>query len=181
METFSSSTEHPQYLTFGIGAEEYALGILRVREIIQYGAVTRVPRTPGWVRGVINLRGSVVPVLDLAVKFGQPPSPITRSTCIVITEVVLEGESVVLGVVADEVSQVVDLPASAVLPPPSFGTRVRVEYLLGMGRVGERLVLLLDADKMLSADEVVLAAEIEVEENEGAEAEPEASPAGADR
>jgi purine-binding chemotaxis protein CheW len=168
MSTPSESTEHPQYLTFAIGAEEYALGILRVREIIQYGAVTRVPRTPGWVRGVINLRGSVVPVLDLAVKFGEPPSAITRATCIVITEVLLEGESVVLGVVADEVSQVVDLPAAAVLPPPSFGTSVRVEYLQGMGRVGERLVLLLDADKMLSADEVALAAEIEPEEGSDA-------------
>jgi purine-binding chemotaxis protein CheW len=158
------TTEHPQYLTFAIGSEEYALGILRVREILQYGAVTRVPRTPGWVRGVINLRGSVVPILDLAVKFGLPPSPLSRSTCIVITEVVLEGESVVLGVVADEVSQVVDIPASAVMPPPSFGTRVRVEYLQGMGRVGERLVLLLDADKMLSADEAAQAAEIAVDE-----------------
>jgi purine-binding chemotaxis protein CheW len=163
MQTSPASTEHPQYLTFAIGTEEYGLGILRVREIIQHGAVTRVPGTPAWVRGVINLRGSVVPVLDLAVKFGLPPSPITRSTCIVITEVALEDESVVLGVVADEVSQVVELPPSGILPPPSFGTRVRVAYLLGMGRVGERLVLLLDADKMLSAEEVALAAEIEVE------------------
>jgi purine-binding chemotaxis protein CheW len=176
MEPLSASPEHPQYLTFGIGTEEYALGILRVREILQYGAVTRVPRTPAWVRGVINLRGSVVPVLDLAVKFGLPPSPISRSTCIVITEVVLEGESVVLGVVADEVSQVVDLPPDAVMPPPSFGTRVRVDYLRGMGRVGERLVLLLDADKMLSADEVAQAAELRLEERAP---EGEASPAGA--
>jgi purine-binding chemotaxis protein CheW len=109
------------------------------------------------------------------VRFGQPPSPITRSTCIVITEVVLEGESVVLGVVADEVSQVVDLPPSAILPAPSFGTRVRVEYLLGMGRVGERLVLLLDADKMLSADEVAMAAEIEAEPAPGDDASAAAS------
>ncbi len=154
MEPISALSEHPRYLTFGIGTEEYALGILRVREILQYGAVTRVPRTPGWVRGVINLRGSVVPVLDLAVRFGLPPSAISRSTCIVITEVALEGETLVIGVIADEVSQVLELPPDAVMPPPSFGTRVRVEYLLGMGRVGERLVLLLDADKMLSADEV---------------------------
>src|SRR5262249_36087866 len=105
MEALSASTEHPQYLTFGIGAEEYALAILRVREIIRSGAVTRVPQTPGWVRGVTNLRGSAVPVIALAVKFGLPPSSINRSTCIVITEVVLEGESLVLGLVADEVSQ----------------------------------------------------------------------------
>jgi purine-binding chemotaxis protein CheW len=148
------ATQHPQYLTFFIGDEEYAVGILRVREIIQYGGVTRVPRTPRWVRGVINLRGSVVPVIELAVRFDQAPCGPTRSTCIVIAEVELDSEAVVVGVLADSVSQVVELPEADVQPAPSFGTRVRVDYLLGLGRVGERLLLMLDVDKLLSAEEM---------------------------
>jgi purine-binding chemotaxis protein CheW len=154
MDKAMDATQHPQYLTFFIGDEEYAVGILRVREIIQYGGVTRVPRTPPWVRGVINLRGSVVPVIDLAVRFDQQPCAPTRSTCIVIAEVELESESLVVGVLADSVSQVVDLPEADVQPAPSFGTRVRVDYLLGLGRVGERLLLMLDVDRLLSAEEM---------------------------
>jgi purine-binding chemotaxis protein CheW len=144
-----------QYLTFFIGDDEYAVGILRVREIIQYDAVTRVPKTPSWVRGVINLRGSVVPVVDLAVKFGLPESLPTKSTCIVIIETEIEGERAIMGVLADAVSQVVDLPPSEVQAPPTLGTRVRVDYLVGMGRSGKKFVLILDVDKVLSADEVL--------------------------
>jgi len=154
VENTIDATQHPQYLTFFIGGEEYAVGILRVREIIQYGGVTRVPRAPRWVRGVINLRGSVVPVIDLAVRFEQAPCAPTRSTCIVIAEVELDSESVVVGVLADSVSQVFELPVADVQPAPSFGTRVRVDFLLGLGRAGERLLLLLDVDKLLSAEEV---------------------------
>ena len=153
--TATSSAQHPQYLTFLVGEEEYAVGVLRVREIIQYHAVTRVPRTPEWVRGVINLRGSVVPVVDLAVKFGLPRSEAGRCTCIVLVEAQLENEPVVMGMIADEVRQVVDLPADAVQPPPAFGTRVRVDYLEGMGRAGDRMLLLLEVDRLLSADQVV--------------------------
>ncbi|HET7294659.1 MAG TPA: chemotaxis protein CheW [Vicinamibacteria bacterium] len=149
---------HPQYLTFLVAGEEHAVGILRVREILQYAGVTRVPRTPEWIRGVINLRGSVVPVVDLAVKLGLPPSEDRRSTCVVITEVHIEGEPIVMGLLTDAVRQVIELPAQDVQPAPAFGTRVRVDFLLGMGRVGERLVLLLDVDRLLSADEIVSAA-----------------------
>ena len=158
METMGT-VQHPQYLTFVIGGEEYAVGVLRVREIIQYHSVTRVPRTPEWVRGVINLRGTVVPVVDLAVKFGLPPATTTRSTCIVLTEVRLDGEPVIMGILTDAVRQVVDLPAEAVQPAPSFGTRVKVEYLAGMARPDghERLLLLLDADRVLTTDEIVAA------------------------
>jgi purine-binding chemotaxis protein CheW len=155
--TVPDGRQHPQYLTFLVAGEEYAVGILRVREIIQYHTVTRVPRTPAWVRGVINLRGSVVPVVDLAVKFDLPPSQATPSTCIVLLEVRLSDEPVVMGMLADAVRQVVDLPAEAVQPPPAFGTRVRVEFLQGMGRVDDRLVLLLDADRVLTAEEAVAA------------------------
>jgi purine-binding chemotaxis protein CheW len=157
MEHTTDNTQHPQYLTFLVAGDEYAVGILRVREIIQYPTVTRVPRTPAWVRGAINLRGSVVPVVDLAVKFGLPPSELGRSACIVLTEVRLDGEPVVMGMIADAVRQVVDLPPTNVHAAPTFGTRVKLEFLEGMGRVEERMVLLLDIDRVLSADEVVAA------------------------
>jgi purine-binding chemotaxis protein CheW len=157
MEQTTDNTQHPQYLTFLVAGDEYAVGILRVREIIQYPTVTRVPRTPAWVRGAINLRGTVVPVVDLAVKFGLPPSDLGRSACIVLAEVKVDDEPVVMGMIADAVRQVVDLPAASVQPPPRFGTRVKLDYLQGMGRVDERMVLLLDMDRVLSADELVAA------------------------
>jgi purine-binding chemotaxis protein CheW len=171
------STEHPQYLTFFIAGEEHAIGILRVREIIQFAGVTRVPRTPDWVRGVINLRGSVVPVVDLAVKFGWRALQPTRLSCVVVAEVSLDGEPVVMGLLADAVSGVVELPAAEIQPPPPFGPRVRVEYLHGMGRVGERLLLLLDVDKLLSVDELQTAATIEAEAVAEAQPAPQQAPA----
>jgi len=149
--------EGAQYLGFCIAGEEYAIGILRVREILEYDTLTKVPTTPPSIRGVINLRGSVVPVVDLAVKFGLPESVISKRTCIVVVEVNLDGERAVMGVLADAVSQVIDLPASEVEPPPPFGTRVRVDCLIGMGRAGRKFVLLLDIDKLLSLDELEIA------------------------
>jgi purine-binding chemotaxis protein CheW len=161
MESTVQSVDQGQYLTFRIAGEEYAIGILRVKEILQYEAVTRVPRTPPWIRGVINLRGSVVPVVDLAVKFGLPESAVSGTTCIVIVEVALDGEQAVMGVMADSVSQVVDLAAADIEPPPAFGTRVRVDFLPGMGKVGKGFVLILDIDKVLSSEEVLAATTLE--------------------
>ncbi len=155
METAVPDVETSQHLTFRIAEEEYAVGILQVREIIQYEEVTRVPMTPQWIRGVINLRGSVVPVVDLAVKLGLAASPVTRTTCIVIVEVTLGSERTVMGVLADSVSQVIDLDPGSIEPPPPFGTRARVDYLLGMGRIGHHFALVLDIDRVLSADEVL--------------------------
>jgi purine-binding chemotaxis protein CheW len=154
----SSSSESGQYLTFRVADEEYAIGILQVKEIIQYETVTRVPTTPPWIRGVINLRGSVVPVVDLAAKLGLAETVVTSLTCIVIVEVAFSGERTVMGVMADSVSQVVDLGAGDVEAPPSFGTRVHVDYLAGMGKVGKGFVLILDIDRVLSADELLAAA-----------------------
>ena len=144
-----------QYLTFMIGAEEYAVSLLKVKEIIEYDTITEVPKTPEWVRGVINLRGSVVPVIDLAVKFRQSPSVAGKLTCIVITEVECEGEATVMGVMADSVRQVIDLKPQEIEEPPSFGTRVKVDYLLGMARVGKKFCLILDTEKVLSTDELL--------------------------
>jgi len=144
-----------QYLTFMIGAEEYAVSLLKVKEIIEYDTITEVPKTPEWVRGVINLRGSVVPVIDLAVKFRQSPSVAGKLTCIVITEVECEGEATVMGVMADSVRQVIDLTPQEIEEPPSFGTRVKVDYLLGMARAGKKFCLILDTEKVLSTDELL--------------------------
>jgi purine-binding chemotaxis protein CheW len=144
-----------QYLTFMIGGEEYAVSLLKVKEIIEYDTVTEIPKTPEWVRGVINLRGNVVPVIDLAVKFRLPASVAGKLTCIVITEVECEGEPTVMGVMADSVRQVIDLRPEDVEAPPTFGTRVKVDYLLGMARAGKKFCLLLDTEKVLSTDELL--------------------------
>jgi purine-binding chemotaxis protein CheW len=148
-----------QYLSFILAGEEYALGILQVKEIIEYDTVTRIPGAPVWVRGVFNLRGSVVPVVDLAVKLGMPPATLTRWSCIVVVEVKLGGERLVLGLLADAIGQVMELEPSEVVPPPSFGTPVHVDYLVGMGRPGggKKFVLLMDIDKVLSSQEVLVA------------------------
>jgi purine-binding chemotaxis protein CheW len=146
--------QREQYLTFFIRGEEYAAGILRVKEIIEYETVTRVPTTPAHVRGVINLRGAVLPVIDLAAKFGHGESEATRTTCIVIVETRQQGNVVVVGIMADSVSEVVDIAGDAIEPPPSFGTSVHIDFLIGMGKLDNRLVLVLDMDRVLSPVEL---------------------------
>lgn len=153
-----------QYLTFFLDGEEYAIGILRVREIIEYGHVTRVPSTPACIRGVVNLRGSVLPVVDLAVKFGLPPIEPTKQTCIVVVEVELDGQQTVLGVLTDAVNQVIELSDSNIQPPPAFGTRVQLEFLRGLGEVESGFVLVLDIDRLLTNDELLAAYPALVEE-----------------
>jgi purine-binding chemotaxis protein CheW len=149
-----------QYLSFFLAGEEYALGILQAREIIEYDTVTRIPGVPAWVCGVCNLRGSVVPVIDLSVKLGMPPATLSRWSCIVVVELTLGGERVVLGLLVDSIGQVLELAAGDVAPPPGFGTPVKVNYLRGMIRsdAGRKFVLLLDLDKVLSGQEVLSAA-----------------------
>ncbi len=143
-----------QFLSFYLAGEEYAFEIFRVREIIEYGVVTRVPMTPPWIRGVINLRGRVVPVVDLAVRFGLAAGEVTPRTCVVIVETELEGAPVPMGIVADSVSQVMELRTGDIEPPPPLGARVRLEFLLGMARTEGRFALLLDVDRILAADEL---------------------------
>jgi purine-binding chemotaxis protein CheW len=153
-----------QYLTFFTAGEEYAFDLLKIREVIEYTAVTAVPDTPAWIRGVTNLRGSVLPVVDLAIKFGLPASAITKFSCVVVTEVEYEGESLTMGVLADSVSQVMDFSANDIETPPPFGTRVRIEYLLGMGRMGRKFCLILDVDKVLGRDELLAVVQATTEE-----------------
>jgi len=147
--------EQQQYLTFLLADEEFAISILKVKEIIEYDTVTKVPKTPKWIRGVINLRGGVVPVIDLAVKFGLEERPVTKTTCIIIVEGQFEDESTTVGVVADAVSQVMELTTEKIQQVPEFGTCVKVDYLLGMAQLGKKFALLLDVDKVLSTDELL--------------------------
>lgn len=148
-----------QYLTFFTAGEEYAINIGKVKEIVKHEAITVVPNTPVWIRGVTNLRGTVVPVVDLAVKFGLPASGTSKLSCIIITEVLFQGENLTMGVLADSVSQVMELSANDIEETPSFGTRVKPEYLLGMGPIGKKFCLILDIDKVLSADEILAVTE----------------------
>lgn len=157
----SDTLEKRQYLSFSLAGSDYGLGILQVKEILQYETITRVPSMPPSVRGVINLRGSVVPVLDLAVKFGLPPTAVTKRTCILVVEATIDGQPTVMGVIADAVSEVLELAAIDVEPPPPFGTRIRADYLVGMGKVGRGFVLLLDLERVLSAGERELIAAVE--------------------
>jgi len=150
MQTDDKAASRSQYLTFLLASEEYAVDVLSVKEIIEYGDVTTVPGTPVHVRGVINLRGSVVPVVDLAVKLGRAESPLSRRSCIVIVETSLRGERVVTGVVADAVNQVIEFSPDDIEPPPAFGTGVRLHYLDGIAKTGSSFVLVLNMDSVLS-------------------------------
>ncbi len=146
-----------QFLTFFLRGPEYAVSILRIREIFEFDTLTTVPTTPGWIRGVMNLRGSVVPVVDLSVKFGLGETPITNRTCVVIVEVELDGELSIMGALVDAVSRVVELSPDDIEPPPAFGTAVRVDCLEGTGKVEEKFVPILDVDQVLSSDELLTA------------------------
>ena len=143
-----------QYLTFLLGGEMFAVGILNIKEIIEYGAVTEIPMVPPFIRGVINLRGAVVPVIDLASRFGGKRSEISRRTCIVIIELTENDDRQDIGVVVDAVSEVLEIPVSEIEPPPSFGARIRADFIKGMGKVNGKFVILLEVDKVLSVDEI---------------------------
>lgn len=144
-----------QYLTFRVAGEEYAISILNVREILAYEAVTPVPNTPAAIRGVMNLRGFVVPVIDLGVKFSLPISAPTRTTCNVIVDVRLGDKPAIMGLMVDAVSEVIDLTPSDIEPPPLFGARLHADYLSGMGKVGGKLIMILNLDHLLSTDELL--------------------------
>ena len=148
--------EMQQYLVFSLCGETFAIGIRSIKEIIEYGQLTEVPMMPDLVRGVINLRGAVVPVVDLAVRFGRAPTEIARRTCIVIIEIEAQpGETQTIGVIVDAVNEVLDIPAHDIEPPPSFGARIRSDFIEGMGKVAGKFVILLSLRHALSVDELV--------------------------
>lgn len=144
-----------EYLTFFIQGEEYAVGLRRVREVIPYDTITRVPQMPPALRGITNVRGQVVPVLDLSIKFHGDSTPIDRRTCIVLVEAMHDGAPAVIGLMTEAVGQVLALSAGEITPPPSFGTPVRSDVLTGMGRVGKKFALLLDIDRLLDGSELL--------------------------
>ncbi|MFA9216187.1 MAG: chemotaxis protein CheW [Sphingomonadaceae bacterium] len=146
-----------QFLTFMLAAEPYAVGILHIKEIIEYGSLATVPMMPACVRGVINLRGAVVPVMDLAARFGRPSSIISKRSCIVIVEVAsADGEGKqVLGMLVDAVNAVVEIAAADIEPAPSFGTRIRPDFIAGIGKANGKFVILLNIEQVLSTDEIV--------------------------
>jgi purine-binding chemotaxis protein CheW len=144
-----NAADSAQYLTFQLAGQEYGLGIMQVREIVEFGDLTKVPRTPSSIRGVINLRGDVVPVVDLAPIFGLNSRPITARTCIIVVETNWEGERTVMGIIADMVSRVAQWSAREILPAPPFGSGMRMDFLKGMAKDSEKFIILLDISKVL--------------------------------
>jgi purine-binding chemotaxis protein CheW len=161
-----TSNDVSQYLSFTLDRELFAIDIRRIREVVAFNTATRVPRTPDFMRGVINLRGHVVPVIDLRLKLGLPPIEKTVDTCVIILEVEVDGDRTVVGALADSVQEVVDLAAEQVAPPPRMGTRIETDCIRGIGRREEQFLVILDIDRVLTAGEV----------SAGAGAQAEASP-----
>ena len=149
-----ATLEPVQYLTFMLAGETFAIGILAIKEIIEYSHLTEVPMMPACVRGVINLRGAVVPVMDLLARFGRTPSAVTKRTCIVIVELEAGGERQIVGVVVDAVNEVLDIAAADIEPAPAFGARIRGDFIQGMGKVKGKFVILLNVAHVLSIDEI---------------------------
>lgn len=145
-----------QYLTFLLGGEMFAIEILNIKEIIEYGSLTTVPMMPEFIRGVINLRGRVVPVIDLLSRFGRKSTEITKRSCNVIIEVEADGEKADVGIVVDAVSEVLEIAASEIEPAPSFGAKIRADFISGMGKVNGKFVIILNVSKVLSVDEMAM-------------------------
>ena len=145
-----------KYLTFRLADEEYGLEILKVQEIIGIMAITSVPRTPDFVRGVINLRGKVIPVIDLRLKFAMEAQEDTERTCVIVVQVIRGNSHVTMGIIVDEVSEVLDIGGGQIEPSPEFGASVDTDFILGVGKVDQKVVMLLDADKVLSGKEMKL-------------------------
>ena len=152
----AAAVEQKQYLTFMLGGEMFSIGILCIREIIWYSNLTEVPMMPACIRGVINLRGAVVPVMDLSNRFGKPATPVTKSTCIIIVEVQTqnEGERLSMGVVVDSVQAVLEIAASDIEKAPSFGAKIRSDFIEGIGKVNGKFVILLNVNNVLSMQEI---------------------------
>ena len=149
-------TELKQYLTFTLDEEMFAINIANTHEVLDLTTITRVPRTPEFLRGVINLRGSVIPVVDMRLKFDMPKAEETVNTSIIIMEITLDDESTVVGALVDSAQEVLDLEQDQIEPPPRFGTRLSTEFIKGMGKRGDRFIIILDINKVFSIDEFTL-------------------------
>jgi purine-binding chemotaxis protein CheW len=152
----SNTEEDRQYLTFNLKEAMYAIGILHIKEILEYSNVTPVPMMPNFIKGVINLRGAVVPVVDLAARFGGPQSNIVKRTCIVIIEVLNDDVMQDIGVMVDAVSEVIEISYNDIEPAPAFGAQIRADFIQGMGKINGDFVIILQVDKVLSVEEMTM-------------------------
>ena len=160
MSAAEAVSENMQYLTFRLEDEVFALDITQVREVLDFTTVTKVPRTPDFMRGVINLRGSVVPVVDMRLKFGMSRTEQTVNTCIIIVEISLDGEKLVIGALADSVQEVIEIEPGHIEPPPRIGTRLNTEFIKGMGKRDEQFIIILEINRIFSSDELALAGDM---------------------
>ena len=160
----ANQTDAAQFLTFGLGDDVFAIDVIKAREVLDFSGVTRVPQTPEYMLGVINLRGSVVPVIDMRLKFGMAEREKTRDSCIIVVEVNVDDEPVTVGALADSVQEVMDMQAGQIEPPPRIGTKLNTEFIRGMGNLGEKFVIILDIDRVFSADELEFAKSVSEEE-----------------
>ncbi|HEX4037862.1 MAG TPA: chemotaxis protein CheW [Acidobacteriaceae bacterium] len=147
-------TESRQYLTFRLGQETFAINVAKVREVLDLTNITAIPRTPDFMRGVINLRGTVVPVVDLRLCFEMTKTESTRNTCIVVVEVMLDNESTIIGALADSVEEVIDLEPEQIEPAPRIGTQIRTDFIRGMGKRDAQFIMILDIDRVFSVEEL---------------------------
>ncbi len=152
----SVEAQEGKYLTFGLASEEYGLEILRVREIIGIMDITMVPQTPEYIKGVINLRGKVIPVVDLRTKFGMETTEYNRETCIIVVDV----DSVLMGIIVDTVSEVLDIQKEEIEPPPSFGAKLSTDFIMGIGKIKDKVVILLDVEQVLTLEEMSVVSSI---------------------
>jgi len=159
----TETTETAQYLTFKLADEIFAINVIQVREVLDLSTITKVPGTPDFMRGVINVRGSVVPVMDLRLKFGLTRTENSLDTRIVVMELSLEGEITVIGTLADSVNEVIDLETAQIEPPPKIGMRWKTEFLKGIGKRNDMFIIILDIDRVFSSDEIVLVQESSTE------------------
>lgn len=150
----SGADREGKYLTFSLAGEEYGIGILKVKEIIGMMSITHVPQTPDYVKGVVNLRGKVIPVVDLRLKFGIEPIDYTERTCIIVVEIISVSKTISMGIVVDSVSEVLNIKSGDIEDTPSFGTQLKTEFILGMAKMGSNVKILLDIDLVLADEEV---------------------------
>ena len=145
-----------QYVTFSLGEELFGVEVTRAREILSVTPVTKVPQTPEYLLGVINLRGQVVPVVDMRLKLGLPVTEVTEDTCVIVVEVQIDGESIIVGALADAVREVLEIRSDQIEPPPRLGTRLKTEFITGMGKVNEQFLILLNIDRVFSSEELAI-------------------------
>lgn len=143
-----------QFLTFKLGNDIYAIDVAKVREVLDFPNITKVPKMPEYMCGVINLRGNVVPVVDLRLKFGMPKTERTINTCIIVVEAIIENENSIIGAVADSVQEVIELESKLIEPPPKIGSKLKAEFIKGVGKLNDQFIMILDIDKVFSNDDV---------------------------